>query len=77
MSSLFSAERDHAIASLILARAIHQASDGDLLCICSPCVRQYGVLVDGTDPILGKGEVVVVFAFQINLLMESERTETN
>ena len=63
MLSLFAAESDLAIASLVLARAIRQVSEGDLLCIRSPCVRQYGIVGDVIDDILGKGELVVVFAF--------------
>jgi hypothetical protein len=63
MPSLFSAQSDLAIASLVLARAIRQVSEGDLLCIRSLCVRQYGIVGDVIDDILGKGELVVVFAF--------------
>ncbi len=63
MSSLFSAQSDLAIASLALACAIYQVSEGDLLCIRSLCVRQYSIVGDIVDDILGKGELVVVFAF--------------
>jgi hypothetical protein len=63
MPSLFSAESDLAIASLVLACAIRQVSKGDLLCIHSLCVRQYSIVGDVIDDILGKGKLVVVFAF--------------
>jgi hypothetical protein len=61
---LFSAESDLAIASLFLAPAIRQIFKGDLPYIRASCVRQYGIVRDGIDDILGKGELVVAFAFQ-------------
>jgi hypothetical protein len=64
MPSLFSAESDLTIASLVFVRAIRQVSEGDLHCICSLYMREYGIVGDVVDDILGKDELAVVFAFQ-------------
>lgn len=56
MPSVFSAESDLAIAS--------QVPEGNLLCICPPCVRQYGIVGNIIDDILGEGELAIIFAFK-------------
>jgi hypothetical protein len=55
---------DLAIASLVLARAIRQVSEGDFLSIRAPCVQQYRIVGNVIDNILDKSELVVVVAFQ-------------
>jgi hypothetical protein len=63
-SSLFSAEPDLVIASLALARTIHQVSEGDLFSIGSPSVRKYGIPGNIVAEVLGQTELTTVVAFQ-------------
>jgi hypothetical protein len=64
MSSLFFVQSDLAIASLVLACAICQVFEGNLLCICSLYVQQYNITENIINNILNKGKLVVVFVFQ-------------
>ena len=64
MSSLFSAEPDLVIASLVLAYTIHQVSEGDLFGIGSLCVQKYSIPGNIVAEVLGQTELATVVAFQ-------------
>jgi hypothetical protein len=62
VSGLFPAELDLTIASLILAYAIYEILESDLLGIRAPRVRKYGILGNiAAKQVLGQAE----FAFTI------------
>jgi hypothetical protein len=63
-SSLFSAETDLVIASLVLTCTIHQVSEGGLFGIGSLCVRKYGILGDIIAKVLGQTKFAIIVAFQ-------------
>jgi hypothetical protein len=63
-SSLFSAEPDLVIASLVLARTIYQVSEGDLFGIGSPCVRKYSIPGNIVAEALGQTELATIVALQ-------------
>jgi hypothetical protein len=58
-SGLFSVELNLFIASLVLASAFHEVFECDFL--CSPGMRQYGILRDGTTILLRQTQDPVFF----------------